>query len=254
MANILSSVGRVHRQKSPTILTGLGIVAMGAAVVAAVKATPKAAKAIEVKRTEKADAGEKFKVRDVFESTWKHYVPTAVWFVVGTACIIGGHSVNERRNAALAGLYSISETALKDYKVATKAIVGEEKEKEISQRAAEKRIETLGADNIRMPVSQPGDISCVDAMTNQPFVSSPVKLRAIENDFNYRLNNGEDITFNEYRDAVGLRPVSNGDDLLWYGNEDQVHIRIEYVPDEHEMPIANISFDDGPRYIERRRW
>lgn len=254
MANILSSVGRVLRQKSPTILTGLGIVAMGAAVVAAVKATPKAAKAIEVKRTEKAEAGEKFKVRDVFESTWKHYVPTAVWFVVGTACVIGGHSVSERRNVALAGLYSISETALKDYKVATKAIVGEDKEREISQRAAEKRVEAIGVDNVRMPVSQPGDISCVDGMTNQPFVSSPIKLRAIENDFNHRLNNGEDLTFNDYRDEIGLAHVTNGNDLVWYAHEDQVHIRIEYVPDEHEMPIAVVSFDDGPRYIERRHW
>ena len=254
MGNALKSIGKVLRQKSPAILTGFGIVGMGAAVISAIKATPKAAKAIEAKKAEKTEANEKFKVRDVVETTWKHYVPTAVWFVVGTACIICGHSVNERRNAALAGLYSISETALKDYKVATKAIVGEEKEKEISQRAAEKRIETLGADNIRMPVSQPGDISCVEAMTNHPFVSSPVKLRAIENNFNYRLNNGEDVTFNEYLDELGLKRVANGDDLIWYGNEDQVHIRIEYVPDEHEMPIANISFVDGPRYIERRRW
>ena len=90
MSNLGKWLGAMKVQfdkHSPAILTGLGIAGMGASLIFAVKATPKAKECIEKKKQELKK--EKLNVREAVGATWKHYIPSAITFVASTGCLIG---------------------------------------------------------------------------------------------------------------------------------------------------------------------
>jgi len=113
------------KKHSPEILTGIGIAGMIAPPVPAVRATPKALQLID---TREIKENRRLSNKEIVATTWKCYVPAAVTGVLSTACLVGASSANLRRNTALATAYSISETALKEYKEKAVEVVGEKKE------------------------------------------------------------------------------------------------------------------------------
>ena len=130
--NAISSVGKAVEQKSPAILTGIGIGSFVGCAILAVKATPKAIQLMNRKAQEKyceflEPAGqveyetyeEWLDIEDltvvpprvyfnvltpveVVKSTWKAYIPAVGLGVVGIVCLIGAARVSSARNAAFA--------------------------------------------------------------------------------------------------------------------------------------------------------
>ena len=125
-AKAVNSAKAAISKHSPEILVGVGIAGMLTTVVLAVKATPKALTLIEEKKEEQ-EVDELTPVETI-KATWKCYIPAAVTCVASTACIIGASAVNAKRNAALATAYTLSETALKEYKAKVVETIGEKKE------------------------------------------------------------------------------------------------------------------------------
>lgn len=113
ITNTLKSLQKTMRKHSPAILTGIGIAGMVATTVMAVRATPKALRMVDDKEIED---GKRLTTSEIIKTTWKCYIPAAVTGVCSAACIIGASSISARRNAALVTAYTISETALKEYK------------------------------------------------------------------------------------------------------------------------------------------
>ena len=72
--------------------------------------------------------------------TWRYYVPTAIMGGLTIACIIGANSINLRRNAALAGAYSLTEAALKEYQAKVIETIGDKKEQAIRDDIAKDRV------------------------------------------------------------------------------------------------------------------
>ena len=125
----LKSAQKSMKKHSPEILTGIGIAGMIATTVSAVRATPKALQLIDAREN-----------KEIVATTWKCYVPAAVTGVLSTACLVGASSANLRRNTALATAYSISETALKEYKEKAVEVVGEKKEQAIRDAVAKETL------------------------------------------------------------------------------------------------------------------
>ena len=113
VTSMVKGIQRALRKHSPEILTGIGIAGMIAATVTAVRATPKALQLIDNKEI---SDGKRLNTQEIIQTTWKCYVPAAITGVLSVACLIGASSVNAKRNAALATAYTISETALKEYR------------------------------------------------------------------------------------------------------------------------------------------
>ena len=61
--------------------------------------------------------------------------------VCSAACIIGASSISARRNAALVTAYTISETALKEYRDKAVEVVGVKKEQAIRDAVAKDKLE-----------------------------------------------------------------------------------------------------------------
>ena len=121
ISNALKALQKTVKKHSPEILTGIGIAGMTAAAVMAVKATPKALRMVDEKEIRD---GKRLTTGEIVKTTWKCYIPPVVTGVCSAACIIGASSISARRNAALVTAYTISETALKEYRDKAVEVVG----------------------------------------------------------------------------------------------------------------------------------
>lgn len=141
---IFRTILRGIERESPTILTTLGITGIATTAIMAVRATPKALSLLEDERAERyRDESRREPVSkiDIVKITWKCYIPATLVGIGTIACFIGAHSINLRRNAALAGLYTLSEVTLKEYQEKVIEVIGRNKEEKIHDALIQGRID-----------------------------------------------------------------------------------------------------------------
>lgn len=159
---IARSMGMALQKHSPEILTGIGIAGMVTTTILAVRATPKALlliqEAEEVKH-QNTDASALTPVETI-KAAWLCYVPAAVTGVLSMTCLIGASSVNLRRNAALATAYTLSESALKEYREKVVETIGEKKEQAVQDAVAKERISKSPVTNQEVIITEKGNTLC----------------------------------------------------------------------------------------------
>lgn len=213
------------KKHSPELLTGIGIAGMVTTVVLAVRATPKALRLIDEKKADIPE--ENIPQIEAVKAAWKVYVPAVLTGILSTICLIGANSVNQRRNAAIAAAYSLSESALKEYREKVVETIGERKEQAIRDDIAkDKIIENPVREVI---VSDRGSTLCYDSLSGRYFKSDIEKLRRIVNDLNRRMRDEMFISLNDFYCAVDnpdLGPTKLGDMLGW--NIDKGYIDLNF--------------------------
>ena len=113
MQNPIKFVKPFIAKHEPEILMGMGISGLIFSTAWAIRATIKATKEVEnYKNSKNID---KITFKEGFKLTWKYYWPVAASIIVSVPCIIAGNRVSNRKYAALAAAYTISETALQEY-------------------------------------------------------------------------------------------------------------------------------------------
>lgn len=221
-AKILSHYTRKH---SPEILTAIGITGMAVSMIFAVSATPKALQCIEDAKNER-DTDELTKT-EIAKATWKCYVPAAVTFAASTACIIGASKINFERNAALATAYTLSETAMMEYKKKVVEEIGKEKENDIQTKVVSDKTGTSPSVINQMFLSGGSDVMCFDELTNSYFLTTVDKLDKAVNELNRRMRDENYITLNDFYYEVGIEPNGLGEMLGW--NIDDGYIKLQYT-------------------------
>lgn len=232
---------------SPEILTGIGIAGMIFTTITAVKATPKAMQLVDEREIKE---NKRLTNSEIIKTTWKCYVPSTVTGVCSIACLIGASSVNARRNAALATAYTISETALKDYREKAVEVVGEKKEQAIRDAVAKEKLEKANVQNREFIITGKGETPCFDPLTNSCFKSDIETLRKAENNLNKRLRNEIHITLNEFLQEIGLDPCDDsiGEHLGW--DIDKGDIEFDFSSQLVDgVPYLVIGHYNPPRYI-----
>lgn len=221
-AKLLSHYTRKH---SPEILTAIGVAGMAVSVVFAVTATPKAIKLIE-KEKEEAEK-EYITKKEVAKTIWKCYIPAAVTFAASAACIVGASKINFERNTALATAYTLSETAMMEYKKKVVEEVGTEKEATIQTKATSEKIEGTPSVVNQMFVSGGSDVRCYDELSNSYFFTTVDKLDKAVNELNRRMRDENYISLNDFYYEIGIEPNGLGDMLGW--NIDNGYIKLQYT-------------------------
>lgn len=231
---------------SPEVLVGLGITGMCVTTVLAVKATPKALKLIEEKKQE--ECTDELTPVEVVQTCWKPYVPAAVTGVVSIACLVGSSSVSARRNAALATAYTISETALREYKEKVVETIGEKKEQAVREKVAQKQIEKHPVGKSEVIITGNGKTLCYDTMTGRYFESDIETIRKAANEINRRITLGEMYaSLNEFHDIIGLSATELGDYVGW--NVDAlVELDFSSHISEDGRPCIVVGFMVAPTY------
>ena len=280
--NAISSVGKAVEQKSPAILTGIGIGSFVGCAILAVKATPKAIQLMDLRAQEKYseflepttppneyETYEEwlgiedltvvpprvyFNVLtpvDVIKSTWKVYIPAVGLGVVGIVCLIGAARVSSARNAAFAGAASIAEKALYEYQQKVIDILGEDQANEIRDELAKDHIQKIdtfqdaGINNTVVCFRGTGDTWIYDPVTDRKWKSDLETVRAAMNDFNHDLIGGVYGTLNDWYYCLGVKGVSIGDDLGWCSDK-LLNIRFSAMVLDNGEPAIVLDYETLP--------
>lgn len=231
---------------SPEILTGIGVAGLIATTVMAVKATPKALDLIEKEMGEKETYH--LTAMETVKVAWKPYIPAAVTGVMSVACIVGASSVNARRNAALATAYTISETALREYKDKVVETIGEKKEQAVRDAIAKDKLDQNPVSKNEIVITNKGDTLCYDLYSGRYFKSEMEKLKRAENELNRNLLNEGSVTLNDFYYEIGLSNIKYGDDLGWDTRQSLITLDFSSQLAEDGTPCLVVDFSEPPRY------
>lgn len=251
------------KRHSPEILTGIGITGMITTTIFAVKATPRALMLIEEEKRKKnaelldhARDGESVDIQRVeklssvetIKAVWRCYIPTAVLGVTSLACLIGASSVSARRNAALATVYTLSETAMKDYKDKVIETIGEEKEKVVRDAVAKDKLEKDPITSNDVVVTDKGDTLCYNALLGGYFKSDIERIKSGVNEANRQLLLDSNISLNELYDWLGLEHTKIGDYIGWSIEQGMIEVTFGSHLAADGTPCVVVDFDKMPQY------
>lgn len=255
------------KKHSPEILITMGVTGLVSAGVMGVRATPKALMIIEEEKERinhelyvlAEDTGERYEpidkleAKDVVRLTWKCYVPAVVTGVVSIACIVGGSTVNHRRNAALATAYTLSETAFKEYRDKVVETVGEKKEKAVREAVHKDILEKNPVENKEVVFTGTGDVRCYDVWSGRYFMSDMNTLQRTVNELNERMINSftASVSLNEFYYKLGLAETKVGNDLGWRldGERRLIELNVSsQVSPEDGVPCLVVDFKNRPVY------
>lgn len=211
-------------KKSPEILTGFGITGLFITTILAVKNTPEALRRIGKRKRELKVT--KLSKAETFKVTWKCYIPSAITAAISTGCILGSHHISNKRNAALAAAYALSETAFKDYREAVEKTITKKEAEKVKDKIAQDKIEQNPLDDQGVIVTGKGNSLCCDITCGRYFRSDINSIKQAVNNLNERLLNEQFISKNEFFEELGLDPVTDGYELGWDATDGL--IRIDY--------------------------
>lgn len=243
------------KENSPTILTGLGVAGVVTTAIMAANATPKALAALDKayveKNTESGIEDENMQDLTVLETlrvAAPYYAPSAIMGIATIGCIIGANSVNLRRNATLASLYSVSERTLKEYQAKTKEIVGEKKAQKIEDAAMQSIVNQHNGTEVIKTIN--GDTPFFDPLSGRYFTSSIEFVRKAQNDIKEMIFGDMAIPLNEFYYALGIPGITLGEDCGW---------NTSFMPDiqftgtlrSDGTPCVALNYKVGPIYNYR---
>ena len=167
---------------------------------------------------------------------------------VVAALIIKANNVNNARSAMFAGAYKLSEQALLDYKDKVIETIGEEKEREISDKVVKDRFNSV-------PKTQPaseviygtGQCLCHDPLSGRYFNADMDKIRRVENDLNYRLMKENMVSLNEFYTELGMECTEMGFKYGWNIDDGLIEVRFtSTITDDNKLCLV-VSFARNPR-------
>lgn len=244
---LFGNVGKFLQKNAPAILTGVSVAGVVSTAMMAVKATPGAMYAVEDAEEEKNDILTK---KELIQTVAPHYAPAAILGATTIACILGLNSVHARRNAALASLYTLTESTLKDYKEKVLEEVGVKKALKIDDAVAEERIKENPVSKNEVFLTGTGDTLCYDVMSGRYFRSEIESIRQAQNDFNHDLINGNSVwlSVNDFYYTLGLRPIKLGDYVGWFTDE-LMDIKFTSKIADNGDPCVVLQYVVEPRFL-----
>lgn len=251
IAKITNDIQTILTKHSPEILTGIGIAGMVASTVLAVQATPKAIKLIETERELTEANNEELTKMDKVKACWKCYIPAAVTGVMSIACLIGASSVNVKRNAALTAAYTLSDSALREYRSKVVETIGEKKEKTIKDKISEDQIKSNPVTKNEVYITDKGDSLCFEPISGRYFKSDIDKIKKAENNLNKRIisdafNSG--VSLNDFYEEIGLPKTNMGENIGWSLDTGLIDIYLSAQVTDDGTPCLVINCTNPPKY------
>lgn len=247
---ILKSASRIVVKNSPTILTGLSVGGLLTTVILAISATPKAMRRISKEEQTRKDEGvdEPLSAMQIAGITWRCYIPTVVMGATTVTCIIGANAVHLRRNAALVSLYSLTDTALNEYRNKVVDLMGEKKAAKVDEEIVEDRLKNNPVNDKTVIITGKGDVLCYDKLSGRYFKSDIETLRRVQNDFNHQLLSDMFRTLNELYSDMGLPPIELGRLIGWSAQKGLLEFKFSSKITPEGIPCLVIEHRFEPSY------
>jgi len=239
----------------PALLTAVGVTGLLLSTFLGINATFKVSKKIENYKQEHNLA--KLTPREYFQLSWRDYLPVAIATSLSIPCIICGNHVANKRYTALLAAYTVSETALEEYRVKTREIAGEKRAQQIQEAVnADVVKNTYAGGRNQIILTNNGESLFFEPLSGRYFKSSWNNIQKAANDLNARAISDVAgcITPNEWFDALGLGPTSIGDQQGWsltaYSGSTLIDISISSHLTDDNVPCGAISYRTNPKMLD----
>ena len=249
------NVLKTLKQKSPEIMTGVGITGMLTTTVLAVRATPEAMRRIEQRKKE--ERHKKLTLVQTVQTTWRCYLVPTITGAASIFCLIDSCAVSKRRNAALVTAVGLAESSLREYRAKVIETLGEKKETAM--------LDSLDRDRVQRNPPPPAKaeapaaagmvqpVLCYDALFGRYFYSDMETLKRVENKLNWQMNNMSEpyISLNEFYAEIAspdLGPVDVGNDLGWRNDRGLIELRFSSQLVNGGRPCLVMSHRNPPEY------
>lgn len=252
ISKLIESSKKKLSDNAPEIMIGFGLAGMLTSTIMAVKATPKAIAIIE---EEEDYLNRELTKIEKAKLVWKPYVPAALGYCASTALIIGANNVNSKRSAMFAGAYKLSEQTLATYRDKVIETIGEEKEREISDKVARDKVKEARQTSYHANevIYGTGQCLCYDPISGRYFNSDMDKIRKVENDLNYRLMKENMISLNEFYTELGMECTDMGFKYGWNIDEGLIEVRFtSTITDDNKLCLV-VTFARSPR-LDFDKW
>lgn len=244
---LIQTGGHFLQKNAPAVLTGLGVTGFVSTVFLGCHATAKSKDAIHhVESNIQIIPTSKEKIL----LCWKYYIPTVVTGGLSIACVIGAQSVNNKRYAALASLYALSETAFSDFKKEAAQYLKPKDMEAIKDNLAQKKLDDHPYSPQHVIKTGYGEHLCFDSISGRYFMTDIETVRRIQNDLNDDLLQGKVLfaDLNELYYALGLESIKYGDEMGWDIYQ-MLQIQFDSKLLDDGTPCMVIDYDVIPRTI-----
>lgn len=203
---MLSNSKTFIKKNASTILTCVGGAGVVITSVMAVKATPKALRALDEAKEEKGEDLTKLEATIVAGPA---YIPSIVAGASTIACIFGANVLNKRKQASLMSAYALINNSYKEYRSKVEELYGKEADSDIRSEIAKDKYEDTNV------IDTEGDQLFYDEFSGRYFTSTLYKVQHAEYQLNRDLVMMDSVDLNSYYHYLGLPTIDGGDELGW---------------------------------------
>lgn len=241
-------LGHGINKESPTILTGISITGLISTAILAARAAPAAGKIIE-EADAKLNWDEDLTLLEKVKLTWKLYLPAGLVGLSTITCIIGANSIHLRRNAALVGLYTFTEGALKEYQQKVIEVIGDKKDGKIRDEIAQDKLDKNPIDGYNVILTGQGQHLFYDSLSSRYFKSDIETVRKAINDFNVELFKDMYRTLNDFYDELDIEGTEMGRNMGWNVEDGTLEVRFSAKIATSGEPCVVLNYPVQPRFL-----
>jgi hypothetical protein len=241
ITELLKTAQKVVTDNSPAILTAVGVAGVVTTAILTGKASYKASRIL-------GEASPHLPTKDKVELVWKLYIAPVTMGALTITAIVAGHTISDRRAAAVAAAFSLSETAIQEYKDKVKTKIGEAKEQKLREEIAQDRVNRNPPRSNQVIVTGTGKVLCYETYAGRYFYSSKVKIERIQNEINHRRINDNYVSLSDFYYLLGLEHTSISDNVGW-NLDKEFNIEYDTVLAEYEdqqIPCLTLTFSVFP--------
>lgn len=238
LTSLAKRLEKLMVDNSPVILTAIGVTGTLTTAFLTGKATIKACDVID---REELWVDNKRAMKRV----WKFYIPPASSAAVTIACIILANRIGNRRAAALAAVYAISEKAFDEYRMKVVEKIGEKRERSLRDEVAQDRITNNPVGTREVIITGVGDVLCYEVFTGRYFNSDMEALRKAENDINHEVLHNSYASLTDFYYKIGLRPTGNSDEVGWNADK-MLELEFSATISDDGRPCISVDFVVAP--------
>lgn len=242
---LFKRAGKAAAENSPAILTALAVTGtIGTAVLAAVGGM-KAAKTLEEVTTDcRVEANREPTFNEKFKATWKHYVPAAASAALTVAAIVSVNRIGERKVAAMATAYKVTETYLKEYRDKTVEKVGKNKEEVIREEVAQAHVDANPPESSQVIYTGKGTTMVYDLWNKRYFDHDIELIRQAVNTFNQKVIHENFASLNDFWDILDVEQTY-GSEVVGWNTDSLMEVDYKYVT-RNGSPILELGFVTWP--------
>lgn len=236
---------------SNNVMSSITISGIIATTLSGILATPEAYLKIKTKEKE---LDRHLTKKEIAKTVWKNYIPTVLTGTITLSSVIINNKNSVDKYTALATVYNLNNSYLKDYEKEVKNTIGKEASDSIRNKVLNSQREKREGNEISRDICKTGNgnVLLYDSLSGRYFYSSILSVEKAVNRL-YRRATGElTVTLNDLYDELNIEPIKIGDQLGWSYN-DQIECKFGSMIIDDDTPCIVVDFT-RPRALEKLSW